>query len=103
MILYLKGMFGRNEEGWTIPKANCDDAKLRDEYPPKFVKCVPRLKCDIAALIELTAKDSPQDTVWVTNPIAIYLVGNTSGQVFGSCSWFQGAKKMRVNLWTWTP
>ena len=67
MVLYLKGIYltlnlwkcGQDIEGWTILKLEQDNAELYDKQPPKFVKCVPWLKYDIAALIELTAKEDP--------------------------------------------
>ena len=53
--------------------------------------------------MELTSKESPPDIpVRATNPAAVYLVGDPSGQGFGTCSWIQGEKEMRVDFGTWT-
>ena len=111
MVPYLKGIYltlnswrhGRNDEGWTIPKAYREDVESRDELPPEYVNCVPRLKCDVDALMELTSEENPPDIpVRATNPAAIYLVGDASGRGFGTCSWIQGEKKMRVDFGTWS-
>ena len=81
MVPYLKGIYltlnswryRRDKESWKISKLDCDNAELRDEQPPKFVKCVPCLKYDITALMELTAKDDPPNVpVHASNSVIIY-------------------------------
>ena len=68
MVPYLKGIYlilnswrhGQDAKEWTIPKAYWN-AELRDDQPPKYVKWVPRLKCDVVALMKVIAKEAPPD------------------------------------------
>ena len=90
-------------EGWAISKLDCDNANLRDKQLLKFVKCVPHLKYDIAALMKLTAKDDLPDVLArASNSVVIYLVGDTSGWGFGCCLWLQGQNSIRVDFRMWT-
>ena len=67
MVPYLKGIYltldsrphGCGEPGWTIPKQHWDDAEVLDGMPPRFVKRVACLQCDVEVLMSLTCRSDP--------------------------------------------
>jgi hypothetical protein len=102
LVPYLKGIHltleswraNRDEEGWGKPQDTDDNFMFNDSWEemkdledaPKTVEAVPRLRADLAFLIELTKNkeppvicDRPSEYVWVE-----YSAGDASGGGLGS-------------------
>ena len=71
------------EEGET------DKEDVQEEQPPELVNPAPRITLDVAALEKLTASTEPPATKCRvgTAMSALYLMGDASGQGFGSGLW----------------
>jgi hypothetical protein len=103
MIPYLKGIYltlnsrrgNRNKEGWkeTNKRKRQDEipqGPTECEDPPEWVCPVARLKLDVEALMELTHHKEPPDVpIRSVESAATYLVGDASGEGFGSTNWTQ--------------
>ena len=111
MVPYLKGTYlnlnswchGRDKNSWKIPKQHQDAVEALDGLPPRFVKHITCLQCNIEALMSLTRqRDPPEVLVRVRHAKALYMVGDPSGRSFGCCSWLQGSEVINVDFEVWT-
>ena len=114
-VPYLKGIYltlnswrkGRDREGWMTPeglRAARMGHKESDGEHPEWVRMVPRFKLDLEALMRLTAYVEPPDIpIRASHDQAIYIVGDASGEGFGSCVWRQGDPVIDAEFGRWTP
>ena len=71
--------------------------------PPRFVKRVACLQCNVEVMMSLTCRsDTLEVLVRVRHPKALYMVGDASGCSFGCCSWLQGSEVINVDFGMWT-
>ncbi|KAL7525365.1 hypothetical protein ACHAXR_000975, partial [Thalassiosira sp. AJA248-18] len=124
---YLKGIHqtldswrpGRKKDGWSAPRKQgrvqvwqWEQEEWIDLPPgaikeaetdeaPEFVKSVPRLSSDIQALQELFSGDTPAVQVCRAEKaaVALYLVGDASGQGLGSALWDDGGIQYEAGNW----
>lgn len=120
MVPYLKGMHhtihswrpGRDEDtGWKIANWKFMSNKegeivgpdsgntLADA--PKWVKMAPRFKDDMKVLMRLTSSKCPKkNPVRAGKTQAVFLVGDASGQGFGTSTW-KSASKIQAEYGAW--
>jgi hypothetical protein len=113
LIPYLKGIYltlnswrpDRDKEGWKkiASKTSTNKKKYNPkEKAPKWVVVVPRLKHDIQALLELTQYEHPPDVPIRSSHVhATYLVGDASGDGFGSTSWNEETDEVHADFGNW--
>ena len=113
-VPYLKGIYltlnswrkGRDQNGWMTPeglRAARMGLKEPDGEHPEWVRMVPRFKLDLEALMTLTAYDAPPDIpIRASHDRALYIVGDASGEGFGSCVWRQGDEVIDTEFGRWT-
>lgn len=111
IVPYLKGLHltldgwrpYRDEDGWKLSVA---DRKLNfdmGDKPPVWVKAVPRLKADLAVLMDFTSvTEPPQIPARPTCCRAIYLVGDASGSGFGTSVWEDNDRGVNIGFGAWT-
>mmetsp|Transcript_3766 Transcript_3766/g.5140 ORF Transcript_3766/g.5140 Transcript_3766/m.5140 type:complete len:115 (+) Transcript_3766:5335-5679(+) len=76
--------------------------QTEDEKAPLVVKGVPRLKEDIEMLLKLTeSREPPKIQVRPTNIKVIYMMGDASGQGFGSSMWESTNDTLEVMQGRW--
>ena len=124
MVPYLKGIYltlnswreGRDADGWPDREMkrrfdevrekvkNREGPELRSKKGhPVWSKAAPRLKDDLLALMRLTSyEDPPMIPVRPTNSEACYVVGDASGDGFGSSSYNARTKVVKAVYGTWT-
>ena len=113
-VPYLKGIYltlnswrnGRDRDGWMTPEG-LRDARMGLKEPdgehPEWVRMVPRFKLDLEALMKLTAYEVPPDIpIRAAHDRALYIVGDASGEGFGSCVWRQGDEVIDTEFGRWT-
>ena len=77
--------------------------KEPDGEHPEWVRMVPRFKLDLEALMRLTAYEVPPDIpIRASHDRALYIVGDASGEGFGSCVWRQGDEVIDTEFGRWT-
>ena len=77
-----------NSESW-MEEGETDKEDVQEECPPELVNPAPRLTLDVEALEKLTASKEPAATKYRVGATmsALYLMGDASGQGFGSGLW----------------
>ncbi|CAJ1954083.1 unnamed protein product [Cylindrotheca closterium] len=101
MVPYLKGIHltldgwrpGRDEEGWKLMGYRGATPAPTYKDTPEYVKAVPRLKDDLAALTLLTASEPPLIRRVRSNWVVTVYYGFGDASAIGFCSTFQKFSK----------
>ncbi|CAJ1926900.1 unnamed protein product [Cylindrotheca closterium] len=101
MVPYLKGIHltldawrpGRDDEGWKSIGYKGEAPTPSSQDAPEYVKGVPRLKDDLAALSALTASESPPIRRVRSKRVMTVFYGFGDASAVGFCSTFQRFSK----------
>ncbi|CAJ1960069.1 unnamed protein product [Cylindrotheca closterium] len=101
MVPYLKGIHltldawrpGRDDEGWKSIGYKGESPTPTSQDAPEYVKPVPRLKDDLAALSALTASESPPIRRVRSKRVMTVFYGFGDASAVGFCSTFQRFSK----------